>query len=165
MRSYIERAQDFIKEFYPYISDCHNHWQREVNTLEYNMDYNRRVQYCHGLTRIAFVTSDYVVKMDYDAKQVATFGGCESEIELYEEAEQDGMEYLFAKITRFEYQGKMFYIMPRIRGIGRKFWDAWAYMTDEESDWCERHDLHDLHNLNYGWKDNHVVLIDYGAHS
>lgn len=163
MRSYEERAKNFIAEIFPYIQHCGSHYAMERMIDDYNRDHNRKVAYCHGLTRFALVTSDYVVKVDYNPRKIAEFGGCEKEIALYEEAESDGFAYLFAKITRFDYMGNRFYIMPRVHGIGRFPWDAWEYMTAEEADWCNDHNLKDLHNFNYGWKEDHVVLIDYGA--
>lgn len=164
MSSYVDRAIKFIKQFSLYTEGCITLADYNWAVYVFNNDYKRRVRLHHGMTRVAFITSDYVVKIDFNADNIAKWGGCEKEMELYAQAEMDHMEHLFAKITPFEYNGQMFYIMPLVRGIGRKWDDAWEYMTGEESNWCNDHGLEDLHNQNYGWKDNHVVLIDYGAH-
>jgi hypothetical protein len=109
------------------------------------------------------ITSDYVVKIDYDPRAIKRWGGCEEEMRLYAQAKADGFDYLFAKITRYEYEGYTFYIMPRIKGIGKYEDDAWKYMSYAEWDWCHKHRLCDLHSFNYGWRNGQVCLIDYGA--
>lgn len=160
MRSYEERAKDFIKQIFPYLDGCDDeHEEREWAVLAFNHDHNRKVIYSHGMTRYALITSDYVVKVDYAQTR---WGNSEDEMEVYEEAVADGFDYLFAKISRYEYMGKTFYIMPRIYGIGKKFYDADEYLTEEECDWVWEH-ICDLHNQNYGWKNGHVVIFDYAA--
>ena len=74
-------------------------------------------------------------------------------------------ESLFAKISRYDFNGKRFYIMPRVKGIDEDRWeDAWYYMTDEETDWCLDHNLYDLHCKNYGLHNGKVTIFDYGAY-
>lgn len=158
--SYEVRAEKFIQQIFPYLNGLDDHEKREKAVYYFNMDHNRHVYYDHGMTRYVLISSDYVVKVDYNETK---WGNCEDEVLLYEEAEMDGFEYLFAKITRYTYQGVNFYIMPRIYGVERKRYDADEYMTEEEKDWCYDHDLCDLHNGNYGWKDGHVVIFDYAA--
>ena len=154
------RAQKFIRQIFPYLDGLTDHDDRWYAVYAFNLDHHRKVSYSHGMSRYALITSDYVVKVDYKETQ---FGCCEDEIDLYTEAEMDGFDYLFAKITRYTYQGVNFYIMPRIYGIERKEYDADWYMSEEEKDWCYNHDLCDLHNENYGWKNGHVVIFDYAA--
>ena len=158
---YEVRAQKFIRQIFPYLEGCRNdHSDREYAVWTFNRDHNRKVMYEHGMTRYALITADYVVKVDYACTR---WGNSEDEMELYEEAVQDGFEYLFAKISRYLYQDMAFYIMPRIHGIGSKFYDADEYMTASEVNWCCDHGLCDLHNQNYGWQDGHVVIFDYAA--
>lgn len=162
--SYEIRARKFVKQIAPFLINCEKVSDFEMATYFFNKMYHRKVHCAHGLTRVAFVTSDYVVKVEYGYEYL-TYGGCSEELALYEDAVKEGFAYLLAKIEHFHYLDMDFYIMPRIGGIGRTEEDANSYMTDEELDWCDTHDLHDLHNWNYGWKDNHIVLIDYAAHS
>ena len=163
---YISRAQRFIHQISQYI-DADSLYVDDFNyaVAKYNRTYHRHVIFAHGATRFALITSDYVVKVDYDEWQISRFGGCENELSIYTQACNDGMEYLFAEITPYSYHGITYYIMPRIGGIGRYEEDAWEYMTEEESDWCYSHGLFDLHNENYGWKNGEIILIDYGAFS
>lgn len=162
MRNYIERATDFIHEVYPVIREnLDNPYALRKIMNSFNLRNSRNVKVANGSARVALISSDYVVKWDYDLDCVDEIGGCENEIELYEIAEREGFAYLFAKITRVKYSDHYFYVMPRIHGIGRTEERAWRYMTYKEKDWCERHHLTDLHDENYGWKNNHIVIVDY----
>jgi hypothetical protein len=162
--SYIARAQRFIHQISQYIDLANDTFDDIAYSVDrFNMMYHRHVIFAHGATRIALITSDYVIKIDYDDWQIARFGGCENEMKVYDMAKHDGMAYLFAEITPYIYGGVSYYIMPRVNGIGRYEDDAWGWMSEVESDWCEEHGIFDLHNENYGWHQGHVVLIDYGA--
>lgn len=164
MRSYIERAQDFIKEIFPYIGEWNDPWNIGYDIDDFNKKCNRKVIMRHGIARIAFITSDYVVKYDFDKDEVEAVGGCENEVELYTKAVKDGFGYLFAEITHYHYNGHDFYIMPRIHGIGKNSWFyADAFMTPEENAWCERHHLTDLHYKNYGFRKNRICIVDYAC--
>lgn len=162
--TYEVRAQKFIQRIAAYLQGAETIQDFDWAVCAYNHDHHTSVRLSHGMTRVALITSDYVVKIDWSPESIKTFGGCEKEMALYAEAEADGFAHLFAKITPFQYDGMTFYIMPLIRGIGRTSQDAWEYMTVEESDWCSNHNMYDLHYLNYGWKKDHIVLIDYGAY-
>lgn len=164
MRNYVERAKDFVEQIYPYICTCTNPWDVRQRVLIFNANFTRAVKVGSGLSRIALITSDYVVKFDYDPEEVESIGGCDNEYELYYEAKAEGFDYLFAKITPYEYQGREFYIMPRIRGIGSGRYYAEHYMNDEEKDFCRRYRITDLHTENYGFRNGKVCLIDYACH-
>lgn len=162
--SYITRAQYFIHQIAQYInSEDYTLDDIAYQVDRFNLMYHRHVIFAHGATRFALITSDYVIKVDYNGWQIAHFGGCENEMQVYNMAKRDGMAHLFAEITPYIYEGIAYYIMPRVNGIGRYDDDAWEYMTEEESDWCSDHGIFDLHNENYGWHQGHIVLIDYGA--
>lgn len=163
MRSYIERAKDFIVELFPYVEEWDIIYEILRNINDFNKQNNRNVIMKHGSARIALITSDYVVKYDYDHEEAEIIGGCEAEVALYAEAEKDGFAYLFAKITRFDYNGRSFYIMPRIRGVSNGWYHADHYMTDEENYWCDKHHLSDLHCNNYGFRNGNVCIIDYAC--
>lgn len=158
------RAQKFIKDFFPFISECETYYQFSQAVAAYNYVRRRHVFMAYGLTRIAFITSDYVIKINFarHSENFERFGDCETEIEIYKEAEQDGYEYLFAKISYYEYHGKDFYIMPRINGIGRYDDDAEEHLAPDEYRWIHSR-VNDLHYNNYGWKDGHIVIVDYAC--
>ena len=163
MRTYEERAKDFIKEVFPCIESM-NVWTIRDEIQIYNRANSRKVKVSNGCARIALITSDYVVKFDYDKEEVESIGGCENEIKLYAVAEAEGFAYMFAKITRYEYKGRKFYIMPRVRGIDPDgYWYADHYMSDEERDFCDRHYITDLHCNNFGFRNGRVCIVDYAC--
>lgn len=163
--SYEVRAQKFIQQVASYIANCTDYCDLEEAMLNFMIDNPRRkVAVSHGMARMVLITSDYVVKMDYNQDWVDSVGGGEEEIEFYSLAEREGMAYLFAKVSRYEYNGKKYYIMPRVRGINSNGWcNAYCYMTREEEAWCKSHGLCDLHALNYGFKNGKVCIFDYAC--
>lgn len=158
---YLTRAKRFIRMIEPYLRDggLENKWKAEKAIQNFNRRYSRKVMVAAGLTRIVFISSDYVVKVDYGCENI-WFGGCENEVSVYEKAKKDGYDYLFAPITRYEYGGQNWYIMPRIGGIGRYEYNAFSFLTWEECEWVEAH-IGDLHEYNYGWRNNRPVIFDY----
>lgn len=160
------RAQKFIAQVYPFIRDCEYIEDYYYGINEFNRRYsNRKVMISTGSVRIAFITSDYVVKFDYDCHEAKRFGGCEDEMEFYQYAKQEGYEYLFAEIIPYQYLDIIFYIMPRIHGIGcKKSCDHYVqdFLSEDELDFVES-TLWDMHDQNYGWKNNHPVIIDYAC--
>lgn len=161
--TYEIRAEKFIHMIFDYICNCDSVKEYKYAVKRFNYDHHRKVRMAHGLTRVAFITSDYVVKVDCGTCfHLDTFGGCANEVEIYKQAEEAGFEYLLAKPTMVEYQGMNFCIMPRISGIGRTEYDADEYLTGAEWNWVVSR-IFDMHNGNYGWKDGHPVLIDYAA--
>lgn len=164
MRTYEERAKDFVKMIFPLIEGCEDVWDYREAVAMFNRVYTRKVQCKNGIARVAFISSDYVVKLEYDQYEVESVGGGENEIAMYEIAEREGFAYLFAKVSPFDYNGKRFYIMPRIHGIcDRGYEYADEYMTNAENDFCERHHITDLHCNNYGFRNGHVCLVDYAC--
>lgn len=166
--NYTIRAKHFIEQFF-------NEWHFttiDFDTLDtireyvqnYNTIHHRKVEFNHGLTRIVFITSDYVIKIDYNRTWA---GNCEDEYNLYHnKIKNSPYFYLFAEITRYEYNGIIFYIMPRIYNIDEsKDEDVDEYLTGEEYEFIyETLQLHDLHSGNYGWKNKKVIIVDYAFH-
>lgn len=161
MRSYVERAKDFIAEIFPYITDWKNVYEVDNDIDVFNAEKNRKVIMRHGLSRIALITSDYVVKYDFDPNEVECIGGCEAELELYQHAVEDGFAYLFAEITPYDYDDHTFYIMPRINGIGTGNDNGYNLMSVKEKRWCEKQKLDDLHCHNYGFRNGQICIVDY----
>lgn len=160
---YRVRARHFMEVLWDYIEDCHNFWDYKQAITRFNREKNRKVKFSHGVARIALITSDYVIKFDYDLSEVARVGGCEDEVQFYAFAQDMGFGYLFAEITPFYFHGRMFYIMPRVEGIGR-YKNCWVdrFLESDEYEFCSNY-LEDLHDDNYGWYKNHPIIIDYAC--
>lgn len=167
MRSYIERAKDFVESVYPFIEkNIYNCGYVENAICKFNKRYNRKVICTNGAVRIALITSDYVVKYDYNDEEIPLLGGGEQEVRIYNRAKADGFDYLFAPITRYVYKNKYFYIMPRIYGIGKEEYDdtyADELMSEEESEYIYGLGLNDLHNYNFGFRKGKICLVDYAC--
>lgn len=162
---YIVRAMKFIAAIAPYIEGCGDKWSYVRAVNRFNHDHHRNVKVASGATRVAIITSDYVIKLNHDnGWRLRQFGGCRNEVRLYKQAEQDGYEYLFAKITAKIYNHKTYYIMPRINGIEKyEYTDVWKFLTPDERDWLHSHGVFDMHEGNYGFKNGRPVIIDYAA--
>lgn len=159
---YKVRAFNFFKSLYPYIEECLDDPYACVDAVEnFNEEKNRKVSVCWGSVRIAFISSDYVVKYDYDENDAKRFGGCEDEEDFYKFAKEKGFEYLFAEITSFKYMNRTFYVMPRINmRMSQEGERAEWYLEGTERDFVDEY-LYDLHDENFGWKNNHPVIFDY----
>jgi hypothetical protein len=72
------------------------------------MAHHRHVRVCNGASRIALVTSDYVIKWDYNKRGVSSWGGNVQEVEMYKIAEKAGYSYLFAELTSVWRNGILF---------------------------------------------------------
>ena len=160
--SYVMRARRFAAMVYPFIRNCSTIDEYNSAVARFNLVYHRNVRLAHGQTRIALITSDYVLKIDYGKKQ-GRFGGCVNECRAYQKAWNDGYAYLFARISPVMVNECVFYIMPRIEKIGAEFndySDACEFVTDEEREYLWDN-FCDLHYNNFGWKNGHPVIVDY----
>lgn len=163
--SYEVRARRFIAQLFDYIRDCEDTYEYLDAVERFNRHYHRHVDVSWGATRVAFITSDYVIKInrpDAIGEDMDCFGDCDREMRFYDFACYAGYGYLFAKIEPFNFHGLTFYIMPRVYGVGMKQGHAWDYLKGEEADFVNEY-CSDLHNENFGFKNNHVVIIDYAA--
>lgn len=162
---YEVRAQQFIKEFAPYlkgisVNRSNSHKVREAVRL-FNVDKKRNVKVASGASRIALITSNYVIKLDLGTTWA---GNSATEVRGYERAKKDGYEYLLAKISLYKYRNRKFYIMPRARVAGTFTFKGqkrlWNKLTKDEQKYiCNN--FEDLHDSNWGSLHGRPVLIDY----
>ena len=164
MRTYVERAKYFIQQVDSFLSEGDLFSvEHEINA--FNRFNHRSVRVRSGATRIALLTSDYVIKFDRaDACEytVETFGNCEREYNFYQFAERSGFGYLFAPVTKVKGYHRNYYIMPFVRGIGRGDEYIGAYLNDDEVEFVEDY-LFDIYEYNYGFKNHKPCIIDYAA--
>ena len=101
----------------------------------YNSTHSRKLRWAHGVSRIAIIRSDYVIKFNMvpdEEWEDGRAGNCESE-----EA-----------------------IMPRINHVNDWSRDWTDFCTDEEYQWLVQN-VNDLHDGNVGYRNRKVCVIDY----
>ena len=162
--SYQVRAQAFIRKFYPYIEESLG--ATEVipyieAVRKFNQEKHRRVRVNNGMTRVVFISNDYVIKYNRYAESHYA-GGCEEELLAYQNACKDGYQHLFAEVTRYDYRGHSFYIMPLIKGIDEyREDDLWMeFFSDAEIDYIEEN-FYDIHSGNFGIHNDKCIIFDY----
>lgn len=166
MRTYVERAEDFIKELLEYKGK--NTFEKEYGIRRTVGEYRtvhprRRIEVSSGAARTAIITSDYVIKID--TGNTKRYGGCQREIEFYDYACDHGMEYLLAKPTRFRYKKLDFYIYPRAKVNERRASSRNWYgeLTYNEQSFVD--EICDLHEGNIGFLHGRLCIIDYAMNN
>lgn len=159
--NYKIRAKKFMEELMPYLHNFNSPIRVANDVREYTQDHPRRnIQICNGAVRIAIITSDYVIKWDYDKESMRDYGGCTSEKRLYKKVCADGFGYLFAEISSFRLNHKTFYVMPRVSVNEYRDNNIWSYLTENEKTYL-RKTITDLHNGNWGMYHKKPIIIDY----
>lgn len=161
--SYEERALKFVPILLDLFANCKNEYDFRRKVREYNLTHKNQLVCKNGVSRVAIIRSDYVIKFDICAagqgRKRGRYGNCESEQEVYKKACKDHMEHLLAKTTVYHMAGRTFSIMPRINGVGG-YRDYEAALTYEENKWLFNN-VNDLHGGNYGWYKGQPIIIDY----
>lgn len=160
---YRVRATRFIKSILPYIENVmFSVYGVEECVEKYNRDKSRKVEVSWGSARIALITSDYVVKWDYDEDEARDIGGCEDEYNAFVKAKAEGYSHLLAETTLIVIDGVMFSIMPRIHNIGPQYHkgEIEEYLTQDEAEWLVNFDR-DIHHYNWGIRHGKACIIDY----
>lgn len=162
--NYVERAKVFIEAVYPYIMSGMDYVLRVRSSIQqFNTINHRRVIVSCGLSRIALITSDYVVKWDYTKNTF--YGNCETEYQLYNEHKDDGFSYLLAPIYRYTTHGKNFYIMPRVTKLAERIdedLEIERYLDVDEYAYLFRDlRLRDVHTGNWGFNHGNPIIFDY----
>lgn len=166
MRTYVERAEDFIKELFEYKGK--NTFKKEYGIRRIVGEYRtvhprRRIEVSSGAARTAIITSDYVIKIDTGCP--GTYGGCEQEMKFYDYACDSGMEYLLAKPTLFKYKRMNFYIYPRasVYASMRHSRNWYGELTYDEQSFVD--EICDLHAGNIGFLHGRLCIIDYAMNN
>lgn len=162
---YEVRAKAFIKEFAPYLKGIRvtrsNSYRIYDAVRRFNVDKKRNVKVASGASRIALITSDYVVKLDFGTTWA---GNSKTEMLGYQQAQKDGYEYLLAKISLYKYCNRSFFIMPRARVAETLTWRGqkrlWNKLTEDERSYIHEN-FEDLHENNWGSLNGKLILIDY----
>lgn len=161
--SYEERGMKFAKVLAKMFEDCETLLDFKDAIYRYNLSHKRKLHFAYGVSRIAIIRSDYVIK--FDVVPVGWFvdghaGNCETEKEFYDFAVKEGMEYLLAKPSLGEFFGHTFSVMPFVRGVDDEKKEWCNTVNDYEYDWLKEY-LNDLHRGNVGYRRGKVCIIDY----
>ena len=164
MSNYEQRAVKFAAILARYFHDCET-LDEYIDAIEfYNAVHTNKLNYDFGVSRIAIIRSDYVIKIAYltddEEWQDKHAGTNQTEADVYEQACKDGFEYLLAKTTLMKINGREFAIMPRVRYINDYKRDYEDYLTYAERKWIYNH-VYDIHRGNVGYKNHKPVIIDY----
>ena len=161
-KTYEERGISFAQRMSKHFEGCVTLRDFKTAIRKYNCTHKIPLTYEHGVSRIAIIRSDYVVKFNF--KPTGWFddrraGDCESEQYVYEKALRAGMEYLLAKTTVLHLNGLTCCVMPKVEGVGTcRWWER--YCTVEEECWL-KNNINDLHSNNVGFYKKKVCVIDY----
>ena len=159
--TYEERARKFALILVKLFANCYTLREFESAIREYNYTHKRKLKYANGVSRIAIIRADYVIKFDMKPfKYFDCAGNCASEQLVYEKACADGFEYLLAKTSVYTLHGMTFSIMPRINHVGDGDRSWYNYVTDDEYAWLADN-VNDLHQGNVGYLHGKVCVIDY----
>lgn len=161
--TYEARALKFARLLVALFAGCVSLADFEDAISAYNACHSRQLHYGHGVSRIAIIRADYVVKFDFMPEgkwACGQAGNLESEQRVYRRAVADGMDHLLAKITVCEIDGRKFAIMPRIGGVDDSERCWWEHCTADEYNWLSDN-VNDLHDGNVGYRRGKVCVIDY----
>lgn len=165
---YVVRAQKFLEKLIPLFPDESGSARKNVGKVrialnKFKEKYPRRdVLLCYGAVRYVLITSDYVIKWDYNACAAKNYGGCVQENKNWNKVKNSPYAYLFAPITRIKVDGHYWYVMPRIHGRNYHRM-AFAFLSPEERHFLNNNDICDLHNGNYRVVNGKVKIFDYAC--
>lgn len=135
-----------LDDFYDAVEE-YNHTHRNCN-----------MRIDNGISRVAIMRSDYVIKFHRRADFDSWAGDSYSERRVYEKAVAAGYGHLLAETTLVNIDGVDVAIMPLIKGVGTT--NMYDCTTCKEYDWL-RKNVGDLHKSNYGRRNGKVCVIDY----
>jgi hypothetical protein len=161
--SYEARAIKFAHVLANMFEDCIDLYDFENVIYNYNLTHSRKIKYAHGVSRIAIIRADYVIKFNMYPEEDfedGRAGNNMSESAVYERAVKAGMAHLLAKPTIIKINNQVISIMPRINGIDNWEREWYNYCTEEEADWLDEN-VCDLHEGNVGYRHGKVCVVDY----
>ena len=103
-KSYIERAMRMAETLSSYMesySETMSIYNKcNMAAKEYNIRHKHSFMgFENGSTRLAFIISDYVLKVDY--RTIKSYGNSETELKAWDFICKNGMEEYFAEITKY----------------------------------------------------------------
>ena len=158
---YKVRAEKFAHVLVRLFANCKYLEDFEYAVRQYNDTHCHQLKIAHGISRIAIIRSDYVIKFHRRADFEGWAGDNTSERKMYEKAVDDGYDYLLAEINLVNVDDVQVAIMPRIYGIDTTYHYE-DYLTWDEQEWVEQN-IGDIHSKNFGIRNNTVCFVDYAS--
>ena len=158
---YQVRAEKFAHVLVKLFANCKYLEDFEYAVRQYNNTHRYQLKIAHGISRIAIIRSDYVIKFHRRADFEGWAGDNTSERKMYEKAVDDGYDYLLAEINLVNVDDVQVAIMPRIYGIDSTYHYE-NYLTWDEQEWVEQN-IGDIHSKNFGIRNNTVCFVDYAS--
>ena len=158
---YKVRAEKFAHVLVKLFASCRFLEDFEYAVHQYNNTHRYPLRIAHGISRIAIIHSDYVIKFHRREDFQGWAGDNISERRMYEKAVDDGYDYLLAEINLVNVDGVQVAIMPRIYGIDSTD-DYEDYLTWDEQEWVENN-IGDIHSKNFGIRNNNICFVDYAS--
>ena len=159
----LQRATEFMKTFSKFLAEYQDF---TLATDMFNNAVGTDLKCACGAVREVVICNDFVVKWDYNIKNVKSLGGCAREFEVYNAIRDSKFAYLFAEIAPIQIGKKTYWVMPRVKQMAYDLEndDIDNYLSDEEMDFLyEEAIIYDLHSCNWGLIDGHPVIIDYAC--
>ena len=113
---YEVRALKFAKVLVALFANCATYYDFVAAVELYNKTHTRKLCYASGVSRFAVMRADYVIKFDMAPEagwEDGRAGNNDTELQVYETAVADGMEYLLAKTT----PGNICWRKPRLPAL------------------------------------------------
>lgn len=160
---YVTRARKFVKEIAPMMDNRRDFYSVADAVREYETKHtHRKVMFCHGAVRCVIITSDYVIKWDYDTESAKEYGGCVAESRLWKKLKDSEYADLFAPITCIRESGHYWYVMPCINGGTPKHRISY-YVNEDVTDFLDSNHICDLHCKNWRLVRGKPVIFDYAC--
>lgn len=173
--TYKRHARDFIRAFAPYCEKVMRMPDRvfrfggytpsqerhfyEAVARRFNARWGTNIVVAAGASRVVFIGDDFVVKIDRHCEE----GTCDTEMNRYEEAREEGMEEYLLPMEVYVRKGLNFYIMPRaVAAFEELGEDAILenFVSTDVFNWLYDF-VYDLHWWNWGFWEGRAVVLDY----
>lgn len=169
MKSYEQNAKKWILENVQILNALWEHRESAI-AFENAFRLDKRVYIAYGMTRIAIVGEDFVIKINKPKTRCwEMFGNSRDEVRMYKKAVKDGYDWLFCPIRAMIIAHHTYYIMEKVdataedEGYSGDIDDEFSeYLGEEVIDYIKEN-VFDIHSANFGFIDNEPIIFDYAA--
>ena len=170
MRDYELHAKAWLTKNAGILNNLWNH-RNSVMAFQKALE-DEEVFVTSGMTRIAIVGNDWVVKINKPMSPcLRHFGNCRDEVRMYKKAVQDGYSWLFCRVRAMKVEHHIYYVMEKVDTVASDEGyenhiedDFYDELGDDVIDYINDN-LFDVHSDNYGFigDSREPVIFDYAA--